>query len=57
MPEMDDIELLRQYAEGNSESAFAMLVEKYINLVHSTAWRSAGNPRAGGFGNEAAQNN
>jgi RNA polymerase sigma factor (sigma-70 family) len=46
MPEMDDIELLRQYAEGNSESAFATLVEKYVNLVYSTALRSAGNMHA-----------
>lgn len=46
MQEMDDIALLRQYAEGNSESAFATLVEKYVNLVHSTALRSVGNPHA-----------
>ena len=46
MPEMDDIALLRQYAEGNSESAFASLVEKYVNLVYSTALRNAGNPHA-----------
>jgi RNA polymerase sigma factor (sigma-70 family) len=46
MPEMDDIALLRQYAEGKSESAFAALAEKYVNLVYSTALRNAGNPHA-----------
>ncbi|MGD0744346.1 MAG: TIGR03435 family protein [Verrucomicrobiota bacterium] len=43
---MDDIALLRQYAEGNSESAFSTLAEKYVNLVYSTALRSIGNPHA-----------
>jgi uncharacterized protein (TIGR03435 family) len=46
MPEMDDIELLAQYARHNSETAFASLVERYINLVYSTALRSANNPHA-----------
>ena len=46
MPELDDIALLRQYAEDNSESAFAALAEKYVNLVYSTALRSAGNAQA-----------
>jgi RNA polymerase sigma factor (sigma-70 family) len=46
MPEPDDIALLRQYAEGRSESAFAALVEKYVNLVYSTALRSAGHTHA-----------
>ena len=40
MPELDDIALLRQYA------AFAALAEKYVNLVYSTALRSAGNAPA-----------
>ncbi len=46
MPEMDDITLLRGYAETGSEAAFAALVERYVNLVYSTALRSAGNPHA-----------
>ena len=46
MPESDDITLLRQYAEGNSEAAFAALVERYVNLVYSTALRRAGTPEA-----------
>ena len=33
MPELDDIALLWQYAEDNSESAFAALAEKYVNLL------------------------
>ena len=46
MPELDDIALLRQYAEDNSESAFSMLAEKYVNLVYSTALRGTGNAQA-----------
>jgi RNA polymerase sigma factor (sigma-70 family) len=44
MPEKDDITLLREYAEAGSEAAFAALVERYVNLVYSTAWRSVGDP-------------
>jgi RNA polymerase sigma factor (sigma-70 family) len=43
MDEMDDIELLRQFARENSEAAFAALVERHVNLVYSTALRSTGN--------------
>jgi uncharacterized protein (TIGR03435 family) len=46
MPEMDDIELLAQYARDNSEAAFATLVTRHVNLVYSTALRSVGNPHA-----------
>jgi RNA polymerase sigma factor (sigma-70 family) len=46
MPELDDIELLAQYARDNSEAAFATLVTRHVNLVYSTALRSAGNPHA-----------
>jgi uncharacterized protein (TIGR03435 family) len=46
MPELDDIELLAQYARDNSEAAFAALVERHVNLVYSTALRSVGNPHA-----------
>ncbi|MFZ1073371.1 MAG: hypothetical protein WAO21_08030 [Verrucomicrobiia bacterium] len=34
MPEMDDITLLRQYAEGSSDSAFATLVGRQIVLLN-----------------------
>ena len=44
MQSTDDSALLRQYAENNSEEAFAALVTKYINLVYSVAMRSVGNP-------------
>ncbi|MGD0253016.1 MAG: sigma factor, partial [Verrucomicrobiota bacterium] len=43
---MDDIELLAQYARHNSETAFTALVERYVNLVYSTALRRVGNPHA-----------
>jgi RNA polymerase sigma factor (sigma-70 family) len=48
MPELDDIELLAQYARDNSEAAFATLVTRHVNLVYSTALRNAGNPHAAG---------
>ena len=41
MPELDDIELLAQYARDNSEAAFAALVTRHVNLVYSTALRNA----------------
>jgi RNA polymerase sigma factor (sigma-70 family) len=46
MPELDDIELLAQYARDRSEAAFATLVTRHLNLVYSTALRHAGNPHA-----------
>jgi RNA polymerase sigma factor (sigma-70 family) len=46
MPELDDIELLAQYARDHSEAAFAALVTRHVNLVYSTALRNAGNPHA-----------
>jgi RNA polymerase sigma factor (sigma-70 family) len=46
MPELNDSELLAQYARHHSETAFTALVERYINLVYSTALRRVGNPHA-----------
>jgi RNA polymerase sigma factor (sigma-70 family) len=46
MPETDDIELLQQYAREGSESAFAALVARYVNMVYSAALRKTGNPHA-----------
>jgi len=40
----DDSALLRQYADTSAETAFALLVERHINLVYSVALRLAGNP-------------
>jgi RNA polymerase sigma factor (sigma-70 family) len=48
MTERDDITLLREFAATESESAFAALVERHVNLVYSTALRSVG-------GNHAAE--
>ena len=49
MSELDDHELMAQYAQGpraRSEMAFAALAERYVNLVFSTARRSVGNTHA-----------
>jgi RNA polymerase sigma factor (sigma-70 family) len=46
MPEIDDIELLAQYARDHSEAAFATLVTRHVNLVYSVALRNVGNPHA-----------
>src|SRR5262245_6336234 len=40
MQDTDDIELLRQYAEEQSDAAFETLVKRHVNLVYSTARRS-----------------
>ncbi len=44
MQELDDIALLRQYTEQNSEKAFAALVTRHINKVYSVALRHSRNP-------------
>ena len=36
---MEDLELLREYAESGSEQAFTELVRRHINFVYSTALR------------------
>ena len=46
MPELDDIALLKEYAESGSETAFIALVERHVNLVYSAALRSVGNAHA-----------
>jgi RNA polymerase sigma factor (sigma-70 family) len=45
MQELDDIALLREYAERGSEDAFATLVARHINKVYSVALRHTGNPQ------------
>jgi hypothetical protein len=37
MPELDDHELLAEFARNESEAAFAALVTRYVNLVYSAA--------------------
>src|SRR6267142_6484339 len=44
MQELDDIALLRQYTEQNSEEAFATLVTRHVNKVYSVALRHTRNP-------------
>ena len=43
MPDVSDMDLVRQYTGHNSEPAFAELVQRYINLVYSVALRYTGN--------------
>jgi len=46
MHELDDHALLRQYAEQNSEAAFAAIVARHVDKVHSTALRHTRNAHA-----------
>jgi RNA polymerase sigma factor (sigma-70 family) len=46
MQDASDMDLLRQYADRNSEEAFAALVTRHLNMVFSAALRKTGNPNA-----------
>jgi RNA polymerase sigma factor (sigma-70 family) len=45
MPELDDHELLAEFARNESEAAYSALVARHVNLVYSAALRFAGNPQ------------
>jgi hypothetical protein len=40
----DDMQLVREYASRQSESAFSALVSRYSNMVYSAALRQTRNP-------------
>src|SRR5262245_42921788 len=42
MPDVNDMDLLRDYACSGSEAAFTELVRRHINLVYSVALRHVG---------------
>jgi RNA polymerase sigma factor (sigma-70 family) len=44
MRELADIELLREYVGNQSEEAFALLVERHLNLVYASALRQVRDP-------------
>ena len=41
---MNDAELLRDYVESGSDAAFAALVRRHLDLVHSTTLRLSRDP-------------
>jgi RNA polymerase sigma factor (sigma-70 family) len=48
MQTMDDLDLLREYVRGGSESAFEALVKQHVHLVYSAALRQVRDPAMAG---------
>src|SRR4029078_7946566 len=44
MQELDDIALLREYVERDSQETFGVLVSRHVNKVYSVAMRHTRNP-------------
>ena len=44
MQDLDDITLLQEFTENNSEEAFALLVSRHVNKIYSAALRQTRNP-------------
>src|ERR1035437_6597201 len=44
MADANDMDMVREFARQNSETAFAELVRRHLNLVYSVALRYTGNP-------------
>src|SRR5579863_4683293 len=44
MDRLDDLTLLREYSEHNSEAAFTALVQRHVGLVYSAALRQVRDP-------------
>ena len=40
-----DLDLLRQFARGNSQDAFTEIVRRHVNLVYSAALRQVRSPQ------------
>ncbi len=45
MNDLSDADLLNEFARNDSEAAFAVLVERYLSLVHSVALRQTNDPQ------------
>src|SRR6185436_17148868 len=44
MQSLDDMELVRKFADSGSDAAFETLMQRHVNLVYSAALRKVYNP-------------